>query len=288
MVQFDRQMDGQIIPCGSRDKKKTELRPSKTVKMEETSPGFSAPKSHRELREFLDTLSVDDGILRRTLQHPGLRVWCASFRFEALPGNIPQRGSQVDATLVNIPASGTLLHYHDVTVASIQTLVEAGVPVDETNAEGLTPLYIAVMDKREEKMSTLLELGSDPEKLVEDDAGWTVLHHAVISEGTAATVKRLLDCGCVLIDHQGKGGDPVMQWSTTETHAVLLEYGANMSLKNTAGGDVMEVLHYIYDEGCEDDIEFLMDTEAIWVAEKHRRSPPPNVINVPAKFIQPT
>jgi hypothetical protein len=256
---------------GNHVTKQSELRPFKIVKMAETWLSPVAPKSLREVQLFLDTLSVDDGILHTILEHPGLRAWCAAFRFDAIPNNIPQSGSQVDATLANIPASGTLLHYDDMTAASMRTLIEAGVPVDETDAGGLTPLFIAVRAGHVEEIFTLLELGSDPQKMVEDEDGWTVVHFAAAEGGSHATLKRLLDGGRGLIDHQSKVGDTAMGASCPETLALLLEYGADMSLKNIHGMDVMESLHYMLDEGDEGDLEFIADMGVIWAAEKHHR-----------------
>ena len=119
--------------------------------MEETSPGwlFGVPKSPREVQLFLGTLSVDDGVLPRVLEQPGLRAWCRSFRFEEMPGNIPASGdvfvdlrvavrmigSQVDkipGIRAKTPGSGTLLHYADVAARSMRTLIHAGVPADES------------------------------------------------------------------------------------------------------------------------------------------------------------
>ena len=236
--------------------------------MAEPQPAPSVPTCVQELQQILVCLADPDcEILRAYLADPVCRAWCVSFRFKDKYG--------FDWLEPNIPASGTLLHYDDVAVASMRLLVKAGVPVDETDDEGFTPLYITVMnlftDKREETIFTLLELGSDPEKLVTDAAGWTILHHAVLqSGGETATVKRLLDCGCALIDHQGEDGDTAMQWSSPQTLSLLLEYGANMSLTNIRGEDVMECLHSLRDSSGEDAAD-LRAMDAIWIAEKHRR-----------------
>ena len=203
--------------------------------MAETSLFPTAPRSLRELRQFLDTLEEDDGGLGALLKDPSLCVWCATFRFDAIPDNISQSGSQVDATLANIPASGTLLHYDDVTAPSMRTLIEAGVPVDETVAEGLTPLFIAVRAEREEETTTLLEI-------VADRDGWTVLYHAASSSCGPASLMRLLDGGFGLIDRQDTGGITAMFVSGPGTLSVLLEYRANRSIKNMDGHDVMEYI----------------------------------------------
>ena len=239
------------------------------------------PKSLCEVQLFLNTLSVDDGVLLRVLEQLGLRAWCRSFRFEDMPGNIPSEvavrimGSQVDeipGVWEKTPESGTLLHYTDVTARSMRTLIHAGVPVDETNTEGLTPLFIAVASGRKEETFTLLDLGSDPEKLVEDEDGWTVLHHAASSGRGPTTLKRLLEGGCGLIDHADKDGCTAMFFSSEETFALLLAKGADMSPVNTLGHDVLEHLHHHLDETGEDD-EFIETMEQTWAAYRSYRSP---------------
>jgi hypothetical protein len=195
--------------------------------------------------------------------HPAWRAWCASFRFEDRFG--------FDG-LDHIPDSGTLLHYGGVTMASMRALVETGVPVDATDRRGFTALYLAVQDRQEHMAYALLESGSNAGKLVLNAYGWTVLHLAAVSRTGAELLTRLLPSGCGLIDQQDEDGSPATFVSNSHTLPLLLEYGADMSIKDTDGSDFMAHLRFL--EDIDSDEEEFEGMQAIWVTEKHRRSPP--------------
>ena len=105
--------------------------------MEDEDPAEPGPKNYQELREVLTSLKYPGClVLRARVVDPAWRAWCASYRFEDKFG--------FDG-LGHIPASGSLLHYQDICVEAMKTLVEAGLPVDSTDTDGFTALYIAAM-----------------------------------------------------------------------------------------------------------------------------------------------
>ena len=54
--------------------------------------------------------------------------------------------------------------------AVIRLLVQAGAPVDQLDANGATPLHLALINDTEDAAVELLQLGASPNTIIADDA----------------------------------------------------------------------------------------------------------------------
>ncbi|MFI6131345.1 MULTISPECIES: ankyrin repeat domain-containing protein [unclassified Micromonospora] len=76
--------------------------------------------------------------------------------------------------------------------AELAANVDAGLPVNLTNAKGDTLLILAAYHARPETVAALLDRGADPDRV--NDRGQTALAAAVFRQNAAA-VRALLDAG---------------------------------------------------------------------------------------------
>ena len=76
--------------------------------------------------------------------------------------------------------------------AALGAYVEAGVPVNLTNAKGDTLLMLAAYHVRPDAVRRLLDLGADPDRV--NDRGQTALASAIV-RNSGEIVRALLDAG---------------------------------------------------------------------------------------------
>lgn len=120
-----------------------------------------------------------------------------------------------------------------------ETLVLArGIQLDKRNSNDETPLMLAALKGHVDLCRILLDKGADVNK-----PGWTALHYAASGEETEI-VKMLLDRSAYIDAEAPTGNTPLMMavmYGPEANISVLLEAGADPTLKNNAGRTAMDL-----------------------------------------------
>lgn len=110
--------------------------------------------------------------------------------------------------------------------------------VNVTNAAGETPLMLAALSNQLEIAQVLIERGADV-----NFKGWTPLHYAA-TNGHVAMIHLLLDNSAYIDAEAPNGNTPLMmatQFGTPQSVKVLLEEGADPTLRNKAGVSALDI-----------------------------------------------
>ena len=120
-----------------------------------------------------------------------------------------------------------------------ETLVQApGIQLDKRNLNDETPLMLAALRGHVDLSRLLLSKGADVNK-----PGWTALHYAASGEQTEI-VRMLLDRFAYIDAEAPSGNTPLMMavmYGPEVNITVLLEAGADPTLKNNAGRTAMDL-----------------------------------------------
>lgn len=131
--------------------------------------------------------------------------------------------------------------------AVAETLIQArGIQVDKRNNTDETALMLAALRGHMDLCRLLLGRGADVNK-----PGWTALHYAASGEQTEI-VKLLLDHFAYIDAEAPSGNTPLMMavmYGPESTIALLLEAGADPTLKNNAGRTAMDLAEGIKRQG---------------------------------------
>jgi ankyrin repeat protein len=122
----------------------------------------------------------------------------------------------------------------------VKFLQSRGLPVDEPDVRGRTPLGYAAGNGQLEMVSYLLEQGAAADR--KDGQGQTPLYHAVLI-GSKETTLRLLAAGAVVDSRDQFGDTPLMgacNKGFDDIARLLLEKGADPSLKDQEGRTARE------------------------------------------------
>ncbi|XP_051134397.1 ankyrin repeat domain-containing protein EMB506, chloroplastic [Andrographis paniculata] len=120
-------------------------------------------------------------------------------------------------------------------------ILERGHDIDLVDKDGLTPLHLAVIGKREAVISHLLRKGANPK--AKDQDGATPLHYAA-QVGALQTVKLLIKYKANVNAADNEGWTPLhvaMQTRNRDIVKVLLVNGADRILRNQAGNTALDL-----------------------------------------------
>lgn len=125
--------------------------------------------------------------------------------------------------------------------AKIVDLINRGASLEETNAQGATPLLVAVRNGHESLADTLIQRGANVDAT--DHEGNTPLILAVIA-GSGKNVRDLTDKGAKL-DHFNNLDRSALMWAAAlgrrEIAQTLMRKGADLHLKNSAGQTAYDI-----------------------------------------------
>ena len=122
----------------------------------------------------------------------------------------------------------------------VKLLQTHGLPIDEPDVRGRTPLGYAAGNGQLEMVSYLLEQGAAADR--KDGQGQTPLYHAVLI-GSKETVSRLLTAGADIDSRDQFGDTPLMgacNKGLDDIARLLVEKGADPSLKDQEGRTARE------------------------------------------------
>jgi ankyrin repeat protein len=126
----------------------------------------------------------------------------------------------------------------------IQTLIDGNADINATNRQGNTPIMQAAMGGRvcTTALDKLLSLQPDITKKSQFNA---TLLHLVAPTGSAKVIQEIIDMKQVDIDAQNRWLSTALFVSNPASMKTLLQNGANMSIQNGRGDDVLASLRRI-------------------------------------------
>lgn len=159
--------------------------------------------------------------------------------------------------------------------ATVAAMLEANPELLDSKYEQATPLHHAALENRREVVDLLLKLGAD---LNARDAefnmtpiGWAnekghrelvsylasrgaeINFYAAVAYGLIDRVRDFLDTDTALLNEPDHYGTPIHEaslWGHVEIARLLLEHGADASLKNTHGQTALQVAQNQLDSHC--------------------------------------
>ena len=154
----------------------------------------------------------------------------------------------------------------------IRMMVVAGADLEAKDRHGNTPLLRAGIGGTSVPPTAIRELMTlGCNAAVTCSQGWSMLHYTACDREDRE-LQKLLELECIDIDHQSIVGDTAMHVSRIETLPLLLQHGANMSLKNSDGHDVPALMDSLVKHGNVFYTSFATGMMTIWNDElRYRR-----------------
>jgi ankyrin repeat protein len=149
--------------------------------------------------------------------------------------------ASITVLLLSIGSAVTLAGpLHDVVragdVEQVRALVEAGANLDEKDANGETPLNLAIVGDNATLALLLIDRGAEIQ--ARNEGGFTPLHAAAYSNAVAIA-ERLIDMGADLNDRTNKAGVSPLNVASEESHAdvvkLLIERDADLEAGDRNG-----------------------------------------------------